>query len=70
LNFPGKDHETDRHSSAKATFIQTDNEVKVRGENFEYTFNKNLGALASMVVDGKEMLNLFFGECLACPYGK
>ena len=51
-----KDIETDKHSSTRATFSQTDNEVKVTGENFEYTFNKNLGALASMVVDGKEML--------------
>lgn len=51
-----KKNETERHSSTNATFSQSDSEVKVTGEEFEYTFNKNLGALASMVIDGKEML--------------
>lgn len=48
--------EIERHSSTNATFSQSENEVKVTGKDFEYTFNKNLGALASIIIDGKEML--------------
>ncbi|MGD9556169.1 MAG: glycoside hydrolase family 2 TIM barrel-domain containing protein [Mangrovibacterium sp.] len=48
--------ETSEKSTGKATFSQTDREVKVTGDGFEYTFNKNLGTLASIIIDGKEML--------------
>lgn len=42
--------------SDKVTFTESDKEVKVVGARFEYTFDKSLGALASIVVDGKGML--------------
>ncbi|WP_346862962.1 glycoside hydrolase family 2 TIM barrel-domain containing protein [uncultured Draconibacterium sp.] len=45
-----------KQTTAKASFVESDGEVKVNGEGFEYTFNKNLGALSSIVVNGKEML--------------
>ena len=51
-----KSIETVKRSLAKATFTQSDNDVKVVGEGFEYTFDKNQGALASIIIDGKEML--------------
>lgn len=51
-----KEIATVKDISSKATFTQSDQEVKVIGEGFEYTFDKNLGALASMIVEGKEML--------------
>ena len=51
-----KEITTVKKISSKATFTQSDQEVKVSGEGFEYTFDKSLGALASLIVDGKEML--------------
>ncbi len=51
-----KDNQTVERSSNKAAFSQSDNDVKVTGVGFEYTFDKNLGALASVIIDGKEML--------------
>lgn len=51
-----KDFTEVKEISSNATFTQSDKEVKVIGEGFEYTFDKSLGALASMIVQGKEML--------------
>lgn len=49
--------QTVNKSSARANFTQSDNDVKVTGNGFEYTFEKRLGTLTSIVIDGKEMLN-------------
>lgn len=43
-------------TNSKATYSENDNQITVRGANFEYVFDKSLGALSSMVVDGKNML--------------
>ncbi len=51
-----KDFEADEPTSSKATFTENDEQVVVKGTNFEYVFDKGLGALSSMVVDGKNML--------------
>jgi len=49
-----------KQTSAKASFRQSETEAKVIGQNFSYTFDKKLGALSSMVVDGKELLKAPF----------
>lgn len=51
-----KDLEVRESTNSKATFSENDNQVIVKGENFEYIFDTSLGALSSMVVDGKNML--------------
>jgi len=51
-----KSIETVKTPVAKASFNQTDKEVKVTGSGFEYTFEKKSGALSSIIVNGKEML--------------
>jgi beta-galactosidase len=43
-------------TNLRAHFTQTENEIIVKGDNFEYIIDKNLGALSSMMVDGKKML--------------
>jgi len=57
LELPWKKNiETVKGSTAKATFSQSDKDVKVTGAGFEYTFDKNLGTMTSIIVNGKEML--------------
>ena len=51
-----KNNQILKQSTAKAAYSESENEVKVTGQAFEYTFDKSLGALSSIVVDGKEML--------------
>ncbi len=51
-----KDFEGNEPTSSKATFTENDEQVVVKGTNFEYVFDKSVGALSSMVIDGKNML--------------
>jgi len=51
-----KDKELVKQTMDKASFLQSETNVIVKGEGFEYNFDKKIGALASMVIDGKEML--------------
>lgn len=51
-----KNKELVNQTTDKAVFSQSETNVIVTGEGFEYSFDKKLGALSSMVVDGKEML--------------
>ncbi len=57
LELPWKKNiEVVKQTTAKATFSQSASEINVTGTGFEYAFDKKLGALASIIVDGKEML--------------
>ncbi|NEW83081.1 MAG: DUF4981 domain-containing protein [Mariniphaga sp.] len=51
-----KDKELVKQTIDKTTFSQSETNVIVKGKGFEYNFDKKIGALASMVIDGKEML--------------
>ncbi len=51
-----KNKELVKQFPGKAAFSQSAKNVIVKGEGFEYIFDKKLGALASMVIDGKERL--------------
>ncbi len=57
LELPWKKNiEETKNAPGSAAFTQSEETVQVTGEGFEYTFDKNIGALASMIIDGKEML--------------
>ena len=57
LELPWKKNlEESKSTNSKATFTENDNQITVKGDNFEYIFDKSLGALSSMIVDGKNLL--------------
>ena len=51
-----KDKPFVEQNPGKATFSDSKKNIIVTGQGFEYKFDKNIGALTSMVVNGKEML--------------
>lgn len=55
-----KNVETVKASTGKAAYTETDKVVKVTGIGFDYTFDKKLGTMTSIVVNGKEMLKAPF----------
>lgn len=57
LTLPWKvDEVAAKASSRKVSFKQDDSQVIVSGEDFTYLFDKKIGALSSVKINGKEML--------------